>query len=57
MWMKVAAATSAGPSGNLHIMDLDLSDGNKGTAMWTAVHDVTVHNGTLHVIAGMDREV
>ena len=34
-----------------------LSDGRKGTAMWTAVHDATVENGTLHVIPRMDSEV
>ena len=34
-----------------------LSDGKKGTAMWTAVHDATVENGTLHLMAGMDAEV
>ena len=34
-----------------------LSDGKNGTAMWSAVHDATVHNGTLHVMAGMDNEV
>ena len=34
-----------------------LSDGKKGTAMWTAVHDATVNNGTLHVMAGMDEGV
>jgi len=34
-----------------------LSDGRRGTAMWTAVHDATVENGTLHVIPGYDGEV
>lgn len=28
-----------------------------GTAMWIAVHDATVENGTLHVIPGSHREV
>ena len=34
-----------------------LSDGRKGTAMWTAVHDANINNGTLHVMAEMDEEV
>ncbi len=29
----------------------------KGTAMWTAVHDATVANGTLHLIPGSFRQV
>lgn len=29
-----------------------ISDPLKGTAMWTAVHDATIENGTLHVIPG-----
>lgn len=32
-----------------------ISDPLKGTAMWTAVHDATVANGTLHVIPGSFR--
>ena len=34
-----------------------LSEGRKGTAMWTAVHDANIENGTLHVIPRMDSEV
>ena len=34
-----------------------LSDGRRGTAMWTAVHDATVENGTLHVLPGHDGAV
>lgn len=34
-----------------------IDDPLKGTAMWTAVHDATVANGTLHVIPGSFREV
>jgi phytanoyl-CoA hydroxylase len=34
-----------------------ISDPLKGTAMWTAVHDATVANGTLHVIPGSFRTV
>ncbi|MBI4551213.1 MAG: phytanoyl-CoA dioxygenase family protein [Candidatus Latescibacteria bacterium] len=33
-----------------------ISDPMKGTAMWIAVHDATVVNGTLHVIPGSYRE-
>ncbi|MDQ2799239.1 MAG: phytanoyl-CoA dioxygenase family protein, partial [Armatimonadota bacterium] len=33
-----------------------ISDPLKGTAMWTAVHDATVENGTLSVIPGSFRE-
>ena len=29
-----------------------LSDGSCGTAMWTAVHDADLTNGTLHLLAG-----
>jgi len=34
-----------------------LSDGRKGTAMWTAVHDANAANGTLHLIPKKDSEV
>jgi ectoine hydroxylase-related dioxygenase (phytanoyl-CoA dioxygenase family) len=34
-----------------------IDDPLKGTAMWTAVHDATVANGTLHVLPGSHREV
>ena len=34
-----------------------IRDPLKGTAMWIAVHDATVANGTLHVIPGSFREV
>jgi ectoine hydroxylase-related dioxygenase (phytanoyl-CoA dioxygenase family) len=34
-----------------------ISDPLKGTAMWTAVHDATVANGTIHVIPGSFRQV
>gem|GEM_PF-134405 len=33
-----------------------IADPLKGTAMWTAVHDANVANGTLHVIPGSFRE-
>lgn len=33
-----------------------IKDPLKGTAMWTAVHDATVANGTIHVIPGSFRE-
>lgn len=33
-----------------------VSDPGKGTAMWTAVHDATVANGTIRVIPGSHRE-
>jgi ectoine hydroxylase-related dioxygenase (phytanoyl-CoA dioxygenase family) len=33
-----------------------ISDPMKGAAMWIAVHDATVANGTLHVIPGSFRE-
>jgi len=33
-----------------------ISDPLKGTAMWIAVHDATIANGTLNVIPGMFRE-
>ncbi|MBW3623873.1 MAG: phytanoyl-CoA dioxygenase family protein, partial [Armatimonadetes bacterium] len=33
-----------------------ISDPLRGTAMWTAVHDATVENGTIHVIPGSFRE-
>jgi ectoine hydroxylase-related dioxygenase (phytanoyl-CoA dioxygenase family) len=33
-----------------------ISDPLKGTAMWIAVHDATVANGTLEVIPGSFRE-
>ncbi len=33
-----------------------VSDPLKGTAMWTAVHDATVANGTIRVIPGSHRE-
>jgi hypothetical protein len=29
-----------------------VSDGTKGTAMWTAIHDATIANGCLHVAEG-----
>jgi len=34
-----------------------ISDPLKGTAMWIAVHDATVANGTIHVIPDSFREV
>ncbi len=34
-----------------------IDDPLKGTAMWTAVHDANVANGTIHVIPGSYREV
>ncbi len=33
-----------------------IEDPLKGTAMWTAVHEATVANGTIHVIPGSYRE-
>ena len=33
-----------------------ISDPLRGTAMWTAIHDATVANGTLRVIPGSHRE-
>ena len=33
-----------------------ISDPSKGTAMWIALHDATLANGTLHVIPGSFRE-
>ncbi|MDA1191789.1 MAG: phytanoyl-CoA dioxygenase family protein, partial [Candidatus Poribacteria bacterium] len=33
-----------------------IADPLKGTAMWVAMHDATVENGTLHVIPGSHRE-
>ncbi len=33
-----------------------IDDPLKGTAMWTAVHDATIANGTIHVIPGSYRE-
>ena len=32
-----------------------IEDPLKGTAMWTAVHDATIENGTIHVIPGSYR--
>lgn len=29
-----------------------VSDGTKGTALWTAIHDATLENGTIHVAEG-----
>jgi len=34
-----------------------IDDPLKGTAMWTAIHDATVANGTIKVIPGSHREV
>jgi len=34
-----------------------LSDGRRGTAMWTAVHDANLDNGTLHLVANKDKQV
>lgn len=34
-----------------------LEDGRNGVAMWTAVHDSTIHNGTLHVIPGLHTKI
>ena len=33
----------------------EIDDPLKGTAMWTAVHDATIANGTIHVIPGSYR--
>jgi len=33
-----------------------VSDGSKGAAVWIAVHDATVSNGTLHVARGMHKK-
>ena len=33
-----------------------IADPLQGTAMWTAVHDATVENGTIHVIPGSFRQ-
>ena len=33
-----------------------IDDPLKGTAMWTAVHDATIANGTIHVIPGSFRQ-
>ncbi len=33
-----------------------IADPLMGTAMWTAVHDATIENGTIHVIPGSFRE-
>jgi phytanoyl-CoA hydroxylase len=33
-----------------------ISDPTKGTAMWIALHDATIENGTLHVIPNSHRE-
>jgi phytanoyl-CoA hydroxylase len=35
----------------------EIDDPLRGTAMWTAVHDATVSNGTIHVIPGSFRTV
>ena len=34
-----------------------LRDGRAGVAMWTAVHDAHLANGTLHLLPGRDSEV
>jgi len=34
-----------------------LSDGRLGTAMWTAVHDANLSNGTLHLVPNKDQQV
>ena len=33
-----------------------IADPLQGTAMWTAVHDATVENGTIHIIPGSFRQ-
>lgn len=33
-----------------------IADPLKGTALWTAVHDATIANGTMHVIPGSHRQ-
>jgi phytanoyl-CoA hydroxylase len=33
-----------------------ISDPLKGTALWTAVHDATIANGTMHIVPGSFRE-
>ena len=34
-----------------------VSDPTRGVGMWTALHDATVANGTMHVVPGSHREV
>jgi phytanoyl-CoA hydroxylase len=34
-----------------------VADSTKGTAMWIAVHDAVIANGTVHVIPGVQRQV
>ncbi|MDE0098149.1 MAG: phytanoyl-CoA dioxygenase family protein [Truepera sp.] len=35
----------------------EISDPTMGTAMWIALHDATLENGTLHVVPNSHREV
>lgn len=48
--------TGAGTDWHADNAYFKISDPSKGTAMWIALHDATLANGTLHVIPGSFRE-
>ena len=48
--------TGAGTGWHTDNAYFKISDPTKGTAMWIALHDATLANGTLHVIPGSFRE-
>lgn len=48
--------TGAGTDWHTDNAYFKISDPTKGTAMWIALHDATLANGTLHVIPGSFRE-
>jgi ectoine hydroxylase-related dioxygenase (phytanoyl-CoA dioxygenase family) len=50
------AHTGAGTNWHTDNAYFKISDPTKGTAMWIALHDATLANGTLHVIPGSYRE-
>ena len=50
------ARSGAGTNWHQDNAYFQLEDPMKGTAMWVAVHDATVENGTLHVIPGSQHE-
>ena len=50
------ARTGAGTDWHTDNAYFKIADPAKGTAMWIALHDATLANGTLHVIPGSYRE-
>ena len=50
------ARTGLGTSWHQDNAYFKVSDPSRGTAMWVALHDATLENGTLHVIPGSHRE-